>query len=104
MNIKRLLSLILVFCISFALCNFSWEVSAAQNIDLSKLCAFGILENEVDDLSRPVSRIEMVRFVSALYGKEVSYIEGETNYVDVEKDHEYAGENAWIMIDEVRVL
>lgn len=91
MKLKRILSLLLGFAIVIGMCTFSYALDTASAVDINKLCAFGVLDKRSDDLSRPVSRIEMVRYVTALYGKEAAYMKGETNYVDVLSEHEYSG-------------
>lgn len=91
MKLKRILGILLVFSIAIGMCNFSYALDTVPNVDFKKLCAFGVLDSENDDLSRPVSRIEILRYVVALYGKGASYVKGETSYADVPAEHDYSG-------------
>lgn len=67
--------------------------SAAETVEVSaesKLYALGILDSQSNDLSRPVTRLEMVDYAVKLYGK-ISHTNGKTPFLDVEADNAKSG-------------
>ena len=90
MNIKKIIS----FCLALIICMgmFAVPVTNAQTNELNteKLYAFDILDDSDNDLSRPVTRIEMVKYTMALLGNKV-YAAQNTPYSDVTEEHVYSG-------------
>lgn len=91
MKLKRIISLLMVF----AMClGFSILPAGADSNDVSgveELYALGILDSLSEDFSRPVTRIEMLKFAARLYGPSVTFPQSETKYADIPKENEASG-------------
>ena len=90
MNIRKILSL----CLALIICMGMFTVPAVQaqtdELNLEKLYAFDILDVSENDLSKPVTRIEMVKYTTALLGNKV-YSSQSTPYSDVTEENVYSG-------------
>lgn len=90
MKMKRIISFLVAFALSISLLQMTNVSFAAQETDFSRLYAFGITENQTDDLERTVTRGEMAYLAVGLYGEAVAE-SAETVFSDVLKEHKFSG-------------
>jgi len=90
MNIKKIISLCLAVIICMGIFIVPVTHAETNEVNLEKLYAFDILDNSDSDLSRPVTRIEMVKYTMALLGNN-TYSSQSTPYSDVTEEHIYSG-------------
>lgn len=91
MNIKRMISFCLTMVICISALVFPAKAAEVNEFTTEKLYAFGLLDEALNDLSSPVTRIEMVNYVVGLYGMG-TYPEQNTPYNDVTAENKYSGE------------
>lgn len=90
MNFRKIIS----FCLATIICMGIFTVPVAHaetnELNLEKLYAFDILDDSENDLSRPVTRIEMTKYTMALLGNG-AYSSQNAPYKDVTEEHIYSG-------------
>jgi len=91
MKIKRIISLLMIAVMCLSLSVFPVGADSDNVSGEAKLYALGILDKGANDLARPVTRIEMVKYVTRLFGNGVSFANGETIFADVSADNSESG-------------
>lgn len=91
MKIKRIISLLLTIVMCLGVFAFSVDADSYGASDEKVLYALGVLDSASNDLAKPVTRIEMVKYAARLYGSESLSANGETPFADVAADNEASG-------------
>ena len=91
MKIKRIISLLMIAVMCFGLSVFPVGAETDNVSGEAKLYALGILDKSTNDLSKPVTRLEMVKYATRLLGNGVAFAKGATPFADIAADSDDSG-------------